>query len=94
MFILKIKFLDTLSVKLYRLTMYDRPVRLRHFFANYYLLINYHLLVSVIYRKNKYKKTVKVIKRQLRQLGKNSCIRQEVGRIVTKKSPDVSGDLL
>ena len=54
MFILKIKFLDTLSVKLYRLTMHDRPEQLRYFFTIYYLLINYHLLVSAIYRKNKY----------------------------------------
>jgi len=67
MFILKIKFLDTISVKLYRLTMRDRPQRMRYFFIIYYLLINYHLLVSVIYRKNKYKKPVKVVKRQLRQ---------------------------
>jgi hypothetical protein len=45
--------------------MHDRPGRLLYFFANYYLLINYHLLVSVIYRKNKYKKLVKVVRRQL-----------------------------
>ena len=67
MFILKIKFLDTLSVKLYRLTMHDRPERLLYFFIIYYLLINYHLLVSVIYRKNKYQQLVKVVKRQLRK---------------------------
>jgi hypothetical protein len=56
--------------------MHDRPGRLLYFFANYYLLINYHLLVSVIYRKNKYKKLVKVLKRQLRQWEKTAACQQ------------------
>jgi len=36
------------------------------FCINNYFLINYHLLVSVIYLKNKYCKIIKVVKRQLR----------------------------
>ena len=54
MFILKIKILDTFSKGRYRLTINDRSETVTLYCVNNYLLINYHLWVSVIYRKNKY----------------------------------------
>ena len=51
---------------IYRVTITDRFETARHTFIIYYFLINYHFLVSVIYRKNKYQQLIKVEKRQLR----------------------------